>query len=291
MIYVSAIQTVQGNFSLRAISRLCQSCCLYGISSMFQLYMWARRYSPSSDNPGARLQKNNPVLSELQKGIIMRLIEAIITLIMIFLPVVSYAASATLYETAYLEYPQSIYIVGIAEVPKTDNPYNDKRVAEVMARLDIAKQIKVRIKSESIDRQCEGTSYKIFGDQGECRSEFSAIVEETVDEFLAGSRIVKHGEREDLVYAIAVLKRKGTAENLNEKAGYAVDKAKEELKKAEKGDKDSLKKAEEAYKKAVVLDNEKEIIEGVKSNAAKAFDNLGKEIVHLKEKAAKVEEK
>ena len=26
------------------------------------------RYSPTADNPGARLQKNNPVLSELQLG-------------------------------------------------------------------------------------------------------------------------------------------------------------------------------------------------------------------------------
>src|SRR5208283_4481673 len=221
----------------------------------------------------------------------MSLQETIIIISMIFSPVVSYAASATLAETAYLEYPQSVYLVGIAEVPKTDNPYNDKRVAEVLARLDIAKQIKVRIKSESIDKQCEGTTYKIFRDQGECRSEFSAIVEETVDEFLAGSRIAKHGEKENFVYAIAVLKRKGAAENLNEKAGDAVDNAKEELKKAEKGDMYSLKKAEKAYKKAVVLDKEKEIIEGIKSNAAKSFDNLGKEIVRLKEKEAKVEEK
>src|SRR5208282_6103406 len=138
-----------------------------------------------------------------------RLIETIIIILMIVLPVGPYAASATLYEAAYLEYPQSIYIVGIAEVPKTDNPYNDKRLAEVLARLDIAKQIKVRIKSESIDRQCEGSTYKTFQDQGECCSEFSAIIEETVDEFLAGSRIVKHGERENFVYAVAVLKRQG----------------------------------------------------------------------------------
>ena len=69
------------------------------------------------------------------------------------------------------------------------------------------------------------------------------------------------------------------------------DSVKEELKKAENGDKDSLKKAEDAYKKAIVLDKEKEIIEGVKSNSAKAFDNLEKDISHLKEKEAKVEEK
>ncbi len=63
---IVAIQTVQGNFSLRAISPLRESCCLYGISSECRLYMRARRYSPFADNPGARLQKNNPVLSELK---------------------------------------------------------------------------------------------------------------------------------------------------------------------------------------------------------------------------------
>src|SRR5208337_561079 len=62
----SAIQTVRGNFSLRAISPLCRPRCIYGTSSMFQFYMWARRYSPTADNPGARLQKNNPVLSALK---------------------------------------------------------------------------------------------------------------------------------------------------------------------------------------------------------------------------------
>jgi len=51
-----AIQTVQGNFSLRANSLLCQSFRLYGKSSVFRLNLWARRYSPTADNPGARLQ-------------------------------------------------------------------------------------------------------------------------------------------------------------------------------------------------------------------------------------------
>ena len=64
--HLCPIQTVQGNFSLRANSPLCQPRCLYGISAVFKLYMWARRYSPTADNPGARLQKNNPVLSELE---------------------------------------------------------------------------------------------------------------------------------------------------------------------------------------------------------------------------------
>src|SRR5208282_1956637 len=66
LLSLTAIQTVQGNFSLRANSPLCQSCCLYGKSTVCRLNMRARRYSPTADNPCARLQKNNPVLSELQ---------------------------------------------------------------------------------------------------------------------------------------------------------------------------------------------------------------------------------
>lgn len=214
----------------------------------------------------------------------------IIIALLVVLPVAAHAASEALYETAYMEYPRSIYIVGVAEVPRTESPFNDQRVAEILARLDIAKQIKVRIKSESVDRLCEGETHKIFGDHGECHSEFSAIVEETVDEFLAGSRIVKHGEKDNLVYAIAVLERKNTAGHIDEKAAGAVENAKEELKKAENGNEESLKKAEDAYKKAVVLDKEKEIVDGVKSNSAAVFGNLEKDLVHLKETEGKVQE-
>src|SRR5208282_858706 len=49
------IQTVQGNFSLRANSLSCRSCCMCGKLSVFQLNMWSRRYSPTADNPGAPL--------------------------------------------------------------------------------------------------------------------------------------------------------------------------------------------------------------------------------------------
>jgi len=55
----TAIQTIQGNFSLRAISPLCQPLCLYGILSLIQLHMSARRYSPTADNPGAPLYPKN----------------------------------------------------------------------------------------------------------------------------------------------------------------------------------------------------------------------------------------
>ena len=84
------------------------------------------------------------------KHTIMRLVKTIIFFLMISLPAISHAASATVYETAYLEYPQSMYIVGIAEVPKTDNTANDQRLAEILARLDIAKQIKIQARITTI---------------------------------------------------------------------------------------------------------------------------------------------
>ncbi len=86
----TAIQTVRGNFSLRANSPLCRPCCLYGTSSVFQLYMWARRYSPTADNPGARLQKNNPALSELQRGF--TLIEILISTAILLIAVAGFLA-------------------------------------------------------------------------------------------------------------------------------------------------------------------------------------------------------
>ncbi|MGO9016021.1 MAG: Tfp pilus assembly protein FimT/FimU [Dissulfurispiraceae bacterium] len=55
---------------------------------MFQLYMWARRYSPFADNPGARLQKNNPVLSELQKGFTLLELLVVIFLVSLLMAIV-----------------------------------------------------------------------------------------------------------------------------------------------------------------------------------------------------------
>src|SRR3990172_5493274 len=54
------------------------------------------------------------------------------------------------------KYPSDTYIVGIAEAESSGNIYNDKTRVEILARLEIAKQIRVRIKEESLDIMCEG---------------------------------------------------------------------------------------------------------------------------------------
>src|SRR3989337_2299467 len=148
-------------------------------------------------------------------------------------------------------YPSNIYIVGITEIPKTGDQYNDRRVAEVHARLEIAKQIKVRMESESVDIMCEGPTLRLFNSKQECKSQFVSIIRETVDEFLQGSKIVEQGEKGDSVYAVAVMPREKAIEELDKNIQESLDNTKENVEKAKQGDKEALKNAEEQYKKAI----------------------------------------
>lgn len=117
------------------------------------------------------------------------------------------------------KYPPDTYIVGIAEAESSGNIYNDKTRVEILARLEIAKQIRVRIKEESLDIMCEGEGKAIFGGVSECRNQISAIVETTVDEFLRDSQIVESGEDKDrgVYYAVAVLPIKDKVFSMSEK--------------------------------------------------------------------------
>jgi hypothetical protein len=186
-------------------------------------------------------------------------------------------------ENIKAQYPSNLYIVGITEIQKTGNPYNDRRVAEVHARLEIAKQVKVRMESETLDVMCEGPASKLFADKKECRSQFISIIRETVDEFLQGSKIVYQGENGDMVYAVAVMPREKAIEEIDKNLKDSIDKSKENVEKAKQGDKEAQNKAEEEYKKAVVYDMEKALIEGVKKDANQAFEELEKELVKLRE--------
>ena len=186
------------------------------------------------------------------------------------------------YATVYANYPKSKNIIGIGEVEKSGNMLKDKRIAEVLARLEIAKQIKVKLREETLDIACEGTTGKVFGGGIECKNEFVMVIEETVDEVLVGSSIVDNGERGSIVFAIAVLPRDKTGGELEKNVQESVDKARESLQKAKEGDTRSLKNAKEKYAKAVTYDKEKEIIEGVRSRASAAFEDLEKELMKLK---------
>lgn len=183
----------------------------------------------------------------------------------------------------YIEYPRESYLAGIGKTSKTKNFLKDKRIAEVMSRVEIARQIKVSVKEETLDIACEGSIGKIFTNSLECKNEFVMIIEQSVDEVLVGPRIVSHGEKEDIVYAVAVLPRIKVGEKFEKNINESVNRIRESIEKAKKGDRDSLKTAQEEYVKAVAYDKEKEQIEGIKSRASEVFKELEKEIVKLKE--------
>lgn len=192
------------------------------------------------------------------------------------------AFADSLYDKIYAEYPRDIYLVGIGEISKTNNIFKDKRVAEVMARVEIARQIKVRVKEETIDLSCEGSTGKIFGSSLECKNEFVMIIEQSVDEMLVGSRIVSCGEKDGIVYAVAVLPRGKTSENLQRNILNSINRIKESIEKAKEGDNESIKEVKKEYMKAVAYDKEKEFIESDKSRSSEIFEDLEKEIMKLK---------
>lgn len=196
---------------------------------------------------------------------------------LLFAPALLYAGSP--YDDLRAEYPRDRYMVGIGEVEGTNNFFKDRRVAEVLARLEIAKQIKVRLREETLDIMCEGGKSGIFKNVIDCRNTFLMVVEVTVDQFLTGSMIVSKGERNGIVYAVAVLPKKETGEALERGVQDSVDKTREGIKEAKEGRKEGIRKAQEEYAKAVTLDKEKEIIEGVKSRASEAFNDLEDEIM------------
>src|SRR3990170_1511968 len=107
------------------------------------------------------------------------------------------------------KYPSDTYIVGIAEAESSGNIYNDKTRVEILARLEIAKQIRVRIKEESLDIMCEGAGKTAFAGMEECRNQLSTVIETTVDELLRDSQIVESGEDKDrgIYYAVAILSK------------------------------------------------------------------------------------
>jgi len=105
------------------------------------------------------------------------------------------------------DYPPDSYITGTAEVESSGNIHNDKTRAETLARLEIAKQIRVRIQEESIDIMCEGEGKSAIAGTEECRNQLTTVIETTVDELLRESQIVESGEDKDrgVYYAVAVL--------------------------------------------------------------------------------------
>lgn len=195
--------------------------------------------------------------------------------LLLFVP---FASAQTLHDKMRAEYPDSSYIVGIGEAQNTGSSLRDTKVAEVMARVEIARQIKVKVQELTIDIACEGTAGRMFETGVECKNEFLMVIRQTVDQVLTGSRIVRKGLRGNLVFAVAILPRAEAAKESDAKAGHAVKKARENLKKVTKGDKASKEKVREQYLKALSYQRQKEAIEGVRTKASGAFLELEAEL-------------
>src|SRR3972149_3494959 len=109
------------------------------------------------------------------------------------------------------EYPADAYLIGIREVAASGDVYKDRTRTETLARLEIAKQIRVRIKQDSIDIMCAGEGKKLYSgseaSSDECVTQLNTKIETKVAEVIEGSKIVAAGEDKErgLYYSVAVL--------------------------------------------------------------------------------------
>jgi hypothetical protein len=173
------------------------------------------------------------------------------------------------YKTFYNNYPESEYIVGIGEAPKSANKRIDQRIAEVLARRDIATQIRVRTTEVSVDMMCSSTAVP------NCKDEVVSIIETTADELLQGSRVVDKGVNDDnMVFVIVVMLRDGAAANLDSRIVDQLSVARQNLSKAESGDKDALAVAQKNMMKARAYEIESQILRGLDVESSKALKDL-----------------
>jgi hypothetical protein len=213
-------------------------------------------------------------------------VRSVFLLLTVFVLVASSASAISPYDDARAEYPAKGYLLGIGEAEKTGKEFVDKRVAEVLARAEIARQIKVRLKEETVDIACEGPRGEVVGGSSECKNMFLMVIEQSVNEVLVGSRIVRNGAHGGVVYAVAVLPRASAAKELETEIERLIDEASESIKRARGGDAEALKEAKKGYVKALALDKEKDIIKGgnaVKSRASNLLEELEKEVARLGE--------
>lgn len=206
-----------------------------------------------------------------------------LALVMAF-PSINYGApSLELKRQALSEkYPPDIYVLGIGESRSTGSDIRDYRVAEVMARREIAQQVRVAITSVTLDFACEGAVAKAYRDKGECRDDFLSIIQASTAEFLSGSRIVDKGRDGEYVYVIVAMPRRDMAAKAEEARDSAINKARQSLKKAGEGNGDAPDKAREALMRAKAYDRQARAMDGIRDNAEDLFRELEAELEKLK---------
>jgi len=211
----------------------------------------------------------------------MKMIRLLVTLIALLAPGTTFASASEVSS----DYPKSLYIVGIGEVQSSGDELKDRRRAEILARLEIAKQLRVRVKEESMDIMCEGKTSGLFKAASECRSSVSSLIEVTVDEVLVGSRIAdtKKDEAKGAYYAVAILPRKEAAAKIENDLKLAIERAKDSLNEARaisdpETKKALIEKAKEELIKGIVYESERSALVETKARAKEIFERLAEEI-------------
>ena len=197
-----------------------------------------------------------------------------IVIISIVLP--AFAAAGNPYEEYYETYPMDEYVVGIGEAQASGNKYAVRRMTEVLARRDIASQIRVRTMEVSVDLMCGGSG------AGDCKDTVVSIIETSVDEFLRGSRVVDSGVRDGSAFTIVVMPKEGAVKTLETRIEGAAGVVKDDLAAARSGDRDALERARSNLMRARTYEIERQILEGVRTNASNALNELQKELDKLK---------
>lgn len=166
------------------------------------------------------------------------------------------------------KYPRADYWLGIGETTLSGNHMQDKRKAEVFSRVEIAKQIEVKVEEESLDVMCERIG-KLFTDDKECQSESRVVIKSTVDQVLRGSEVIQHGAdtTRGIYYAIALLPKKEITPILEKNIESARERVNALLKEAEEAkgkenqdlSRKKLTEAREEFLKAMAFDSQKKI--------------------------------
>ncbi len=147
------------------------------------------------------------------------------------------------------KYPPAEFMVAIARVPATDNEINDRRATEVMARSDIARQIRVKMESQTTDDACKGRG-------GECRNWIGMVIKQTVNEALVDCRVAQSAREGSDWVTVAVLNKNDAAKLFLDKADQALIKAEMQLDKAKAGNTKAAEAARDGYFKAISYQNE-----------------------------------
>jgi hypothetical protein len=196
----------------------------------------------------------------------------------------SISAAASIEDELANQYPSDQFILGIGQANITKNRNVDERIATISARALIAQQIKVRIKQEYVSSTtCEKVAGIFFAKNTEaCKITVSSTIDQTVEEVLVGANPVKSGIDGGMVYVAVVLPIASASQKLEESVDVAVQQAKDSLKSAKKGGAENFAKARDDYLKAKMLNQQREVLGGGRSNSEKAFQEMENELIKLK---------